>query len=303
MNLSNEKLGVLLFAHGARAESWRAPFDALRNMVQAQLSSIPVEQGFLEFMQPDFAASVQRLADMGCSHIRVELMFLAKGVHTLRDLTELINQATLQHPTLSFSISEAMLENATLLRGSQEWIVQDILQLQTDRFAADHNAATVNLQNRIAAGALVEWNNKLLMVHHVKLGVYDFWAPPGGGVQGVESLIQAAQREVFEEVSLQVDIGALAYIEEFYQPGMRHVKSWFIGQLAESNLTDEAIEHKLRESSPAARLEGIVETRFLSEQEINQLPHFPEFVKKYWNDRHNGFKSPSYQGIRAMKFW
>jgi 8-oxo-dGTP diphosphatase len=296
----SQKLGVLLFAHGARTDSWRLQFDALRNMTQAKLSSIPVELAFLEFMQPDFANGVQRLADLGCRHIRVELLFLAKGMHTLRDLTELIDAAKLLHPNVEFSISPAMLEDPAILKASADWIADDVLKIEVDHSHASPQNSSHNLQNRIAAGALVERDNRLLMVHHVKANVYDFWSPPGGGVQGIEDLKQTAKREVFEEVGLHIEVGALAYVEEFYQPGMRHMKSWFVGSLDKEHFDHD---NSLNLLSPEARLEGIVEARFLSEAEINQLPHFPQFVRHYWDDRKDGFNRPSYQGIRAMKFW
>jgi ADP-ribose pyrophosphatase YjhB (NUDIX family) len=295
-----QKLGVLLFAHGARTDSWRLSFDALRNMTQAQLSSVPVELAFLEFMQPDFAGGVQRLADLNCHHIRIELLFLAKGVHTLRDLTQLIDLAKLEHPHIDFSISKAMLEEPAILKASADWIAKDILSFDTTAVQMSQSSVTHNLQNRIAAGALIELDNRLLMVHHVKAKAYDFWSPPGGGVQALEDLKQTAKREVFEEVGLHIEVGALAYIEEFYQPGMRHLKSWFVGTLMHASITQAGL---LGAPSPEARLEGIVEARFMSEKEIEQLPHFPQFVKQYWIDRNAGFTSPSYQRIRAMKFW
>jgi 8-oxo-dGTP diphosphatase len=300
--LQHQNLGVLLFAHGARTDTWRMPFDALRNMAQAQLSSLPVELAFLEFMQPDFANGVQRLVDMNCQHIRVELLFLAKGMHTLRDLTQLIDSAKSQHPSVEFSISQAMLEEPAILKAIADWIAKDIFSFEANGAPVNPVSATQNLQNRIAAGALVEHDNRLLMVHHVKANVYDFWSPPGGGVQGIEDLRQTAKREVLEEVGLNIEVGALAYVEEFYQPGMRHMKSWFVGTLSNNEVNhDHSVALNLL--SPEAKLEGIVEARFLSEAEINQLPHFPQFVRQYWNDRKSGFQSPTYQGIRAMKFW
>jgi ADP-ribose pyrophosphatase YjhB (NUDIX family) len=294
------KLGVLLFAHGARTDSWRSPFDALRNVTQAQLSSVPVELAFLEFMQPDFAVGVSNLVAMGCQSIRVELLFLAKGMHTLRDLTQLIDQAKQTHPSIEFSISPAMLEEPVILKASADWIARDIKSFETHSDANRQDDPPHNLQNRVAAGALVEYDNRLLMVHHVKASVYDYWSPPGGGVQAIEDLRQTAKREVLEEVGLHINVGVLAYVEEFYQPGMRHMKSWFVGTLVDSNINLNDSPNLL---SPEAKLEGIVEARFMSEQEIRQLPHFPPFINDYWADRVNGFQSPSYRGIRAMKFW
>ena len=35
----------------------------------------------------------------------------------------------------------------------------------------------------------------------------DFWATPGGGLENNESYRQAAQRELFEETGLTIDVG------------------------------------------------------------------------------------------------
>ncbi len=44
-----------------------------------------------------------------------------------------------------------------------------------------------NQAHRISAGVIVQNEQKLLLVHHVIPGRYDFWVCPGGGVQADES--------------------------------------------------------------------------------------------------------------------
>lgn len=87
------------------------------------------------------------------------------------------------------------------------------------------------MKQRIAAGAIVLDGDSILMVNHKKVGIYDFWVAPGGGVIGTESLEQAAIREVKEETGLQVSSGPLLYIEEFWQPSQREVKFWYLCHL------------------------------------------------------------------------
>lgn len=60
------------------------------------------------------------------------------------------------------------------------------------------------MNHRISAGARVENNGRLLLVRHRKQAAYDFWVAPGGGVQGAESLLAAAEREIREETGLVV---------------------------------------------------------------------------------------------------
>jgi len=50
---------LILFAHGARAASWAAPFERLRALVQARAPEVPVSLAFLELMEPRLPASMR----------------------------------------------------------------------------------------------------------------------------------------------------------------------------------------------------------------------------------------------------
>ena len=85
------------------------------------------------------------------------------------------------------------------------------------------------MKHRISVGVIVEQAERLLLVRHLKPGAYDFWVPPGGGVQGTETLTDGARREAREETGLDVEPRALAYIEELVDPETRYAKFWFVG--------------------------------------------------------------------------
>lgn len=151
------------------------------------------------------------------------------------------------------------------------------------------------MKHRLSAGMLVEDQGRLLLVRHVKPGAYDFWVAPGGGVQGLESLQEAARREVQEETGLDVEPQVLAYIEEMAQPEMRHCKFWFTGRLLGGTLSTE---------HPEARLELITAAAWLSREELQQRQVFPEvLLHRYWQDRETGFPAPIHLPLRQMKFW
>lgn len=84
------------------------------------------------------------------------------------------------------------------------------------------------MRYRISAGALVLRQDRLLLLRHYVPGRYDFWAPPGGGVEEQETLETAAEREAFEETGLKIVARRLAYIDELFSPGDRRVKFWFL---------------------------------------------------------------------------
>lgn len=152
------------------------------------------------------------------------------------------------------------------------------------------------MKHRLSAGVLVEDNGRVLVVRHVKPGVYDFWVAPGGGVQAVESLQAAAQREAREETGLDVEPLALAYIEELVQPEVRVCKFWFTGRLRGGELSTAHLE---------AKAEHIVEAAWVSQEELKPLVRVfpPVLLDRYWQDRTAGFPAPIHLGLRHMEFW
>jgi 8-oxo-dGTP diphosphatase len=151
------------------------------------------------------------------------------------------------------------------------------------------------MKHRISAGVIVENDNRVLLVRHTKLGVYDFWVAPGGGAEGTEDLLATAKREVFEESGLHVEPMQLAYIEEFSNPSTRECKVWFIGRLLGGTISAEAIE---------AKREYIVEAAWLSRSEFEGKTVFPPLLySEYWQDKEKGFAFPRYVGLRSMDFY
>ena len=151
------------------------------------------------------------------------------------------------------------------------------------------------MQHRISAGVIVEHNERLLLVRHVRPGRYDFWVAPGGGVQGLEQLHQAAAREAMEETGLVIEPAELLYIEELAQPELRHCKFWFRGHLRGGELSA---------SGPDATSEHIVEAAWLSRGELASKQVFPPVVtERYWTDRASARTGPVHLGLRHMEFW
>lgn len=151
------------------------------------------------------------------------------------------------------------------------------------------------MKHRIAAGVLVEHEDRILLVHHCKPGSYDFWVAPGGGAEGTEDLRATARREVLEECGLEIEPQAVAYIEEFNNPHTRECKIWFTARLIGGTLNAGAVE---------AQREYIIEAAFLSRAEFEGKVIFPPMLhREYWEDKATGFAFPKYVGLREMGFY
>jgi 8-oxo-dGTP diphosphatase len=149
--------------------------------------------------------------------------------------------------------------------------------------------------HRISAGAIIRDGAKLLLVHHLNPGRYDFWVCPGGGVKADESLEDAARREVREETGLDVAIGKLVYIEELANPELRMVKFWFLG---------EPIGGALDVAHPEARNEHITEARWVDLASLAGTLVFPEFLaQRFASDQAAGFPRIVRMPLRQMAVW
>lgn len=76
---------------------------------------------------------------------------------------------------------------------------------------------------RVRVAAIIEKNGSILLAKHKK-GDEEYWLLPGGGVEPTESLTEALKREITEEVSLDVEVGELVFVNDSISPTRdRHI--------------------------------------------------------------------------------
>jgi len=127
-------------------------------------------------------------------------------------------------------------------------------------------------------------DHRLLLVRHYRAGKYDFWAPPGGGVEGDEELTAAAERETFEETQIRVKANRLAYIDELIDDSGRIVKFWY----AADYLSGEINVH----ANPAMD-EAITEAGWFPRDGLPSGHVFPALLRDaFWDDLAAGFPVP-----------
>lgn len=115
---------LVLFAHGARAAAWAAPFERLRGITQARLPDCEVSLAFLELMEPRLPAVVAGLVERGVLEVTVVPVFLGQGGHLLRDLPLLAEGLRAAHPALRLTIAGAVGEDPEVLAAMSDYCLK-----------------------------------------------------------------------------------------------------------------------------------------------------------------------------------
>ncbi len=149
------------------------------------------------------------------------------------------------------------------------------------------------MKHRIRAAALVVENESLLLVkhQHPQTGAV-WWVPPGGGVEGDESVFECAKRETWEETGLSVDLDRIVYIREFVEPGYHHFELFMAVRSFTGNVTTDNIAGKGMDD------QFIKDARFMPREEISSNTVYPEILgDTFWHDLREGFPSTAYLGV------
>ncbi len=120
------KRALVLFAHGARAQTWAAPFERLRDAAQARLPETKVTLAFLELMSPRLPETVEALVLDGVEDITVVPVFLGQGGHLLRDLPQLAEGIRAAHPGLRLQVAGAIGEDPGVQAAMTEYCIRSL---------------------------------------------------------------------------------------------------------------------------------------------------------------------------------
>ena len=96
--------GLILFGHGARDPSWRAPLDALAAAAASLDPQCVVAVAFLEMQAPTLLEAIDALAGRGVFDITIAPIFWARGGHVDHDLPPLLAAATARHAQLQLQV-------------------------------------------------------------------------------------------------------------------------------------------------------------------------------------------------------
>ncbi|MEO8741296.1 MAG: CbiX/SirB N-terminal domain-containing protein [Casimicrobiaceae bacterium] len=117
MKSAASRVGLVLFAHGARDPRWSEPFERLRRKVESARPGITVRLAYLELMTPDLTSAVAELVGAGCASMRIVPVFLGQGGHVRQDLPALVQSVSAMHPEIAIDLVQAVGENDAVLDG------------------------------------------------------------------------------------------------------------------------------------------------------------------------------------------
>jgi len=129
---------------------------------------------------------------------------------------------------------------------------------------------------RVRVCGILIHEHQLLMALHKPFGpAGELWIPPGGGMIFGEDAVENLKREFIEETNLQITVGKLLFINEVIEHPYHSIELFFHvtgfqGKLELGSDPEIPIQKQI-----------LKEVRFLSENEINQIPI---------NKLHNVFK-------------
>ena len=122
--------------------------------------------------------------------------------------------------------------------------------------------------HRIAGGAIVVREDRILLVRYRDQDGGTFLVAPGGGALEHESVSDAAVRETFEETGVRVVPGHALLIEDILTDRFKMCKVWFACSVAAGEAT----------ATEGARLEGIIECRWFRRSQLDRETVHPWIV-------------------------
>lgn len=114
---------LVLFAHGARAQSWAAPFERLRALTAARVPGCEVSLAFLELMAPSLPDEVAALAGRGVTELSIVPVFLGMGGHLRRDLPQIVDELRARFPQLTIKVAGPVGEDPGVLAAMADYCI------------------------------------------------------------------------------------------------------------------------------------------------------------------------------------
>lgn len=138
--------------------------------------------------------------------------------------------------------------------------------------------------NRIRVAAIIVEEQKILLVRHSHPTTkFEWWVPPGGGLEEVDKDIhECAIRETWEETGYNIQTDEILYIREFVdlENSTYNLEIFLRGKI----LSGELSKKNIQGNGPDEHY--IKEVCWLDRKEIQKSNVFPEILKEdeFWSN-------------------
>jgi ADP-ribose pyrophosphatase YjhB (NUDIX family) len=130
--------------------------------------------------------------------------------------------------------------------------------------------------HRIRAAGIAVQGDNLLLVQHVERSGLEYWIPAGGRLEAEDhSTTATVKREFFEETGLDVQVGPLIFVREFYEASKDtyHLELFYLIDSFKGEITTDNLkgmggdEHLIRQ------------VKWVHRDELDQFRVFPEELR------------------------
>jgi len=115
---------IILFAHGARDPDWAAPFNIIKQQLQAARPQLQIELAFQDFMSPTLEEAAAQVAARGTRRAVLVPLFMAQGGHLKQDLPRMVGKIREQHPQLELQVMPAIGAAPEILQAISDWVLR-----------------------------------------------------------------------------------------------------------------------------------------------------------------------------------
>lgn len=118
--------------------------------------------------------------------------------------------------------------------------------------------------------------------------------PPGGGLEGTESIFECGKREVKEETNLKVKLDRIVYIRQliFHQQKANNIEIFVISLNHKGRMSIKGIVGKGEDEN------YIKQVKFFSKKELKDIKVFPSVImEEMWEDHKKGFPAIKFLGV------
>jgi len=140
------------------------------------------------------------------------------------------------------------------------------------------------MKYRTRVAAIIRENDKILLVkHRHPVSGFEWWVPPGGGLEQFDrDIYQCAVRETWEETGYSIRTDEIIYLREFVdlENNTHNTEIFLRGEIIGGELTFENVqgngpdEHYIRDVC------------WIDKQDVQSLVVFPQIIKEdvFWKD-------------------